>query len=72
MHICDPSIQEVEEEEVLVQGQPGLQREALFWAGGGAGERGSKQNTKSSLKPMLGKPRPQMPSPAPSSHPNTQ
>lgn len=35
MHICDPSIQEVEEEEVLVQGQPGLQREALFWAGGG-------------------------------------
>lgn len=71
MHICHPSIQEVEAEEVLVQGQPGLQREALFRAGRGV-EEGSKQNTKSSLKPMLGKPRPQMPSPAPSSHPNTQ
>lgn len=34
MHICDPSIQEVEA-EVLVQGQPGLQREALFRAGVG-------------------------------------
>lgn len=43
MHICDPSIQEVEaEEEVLVQSQPGLQREALFGGGGEASKQINK------------------------------
>lgn len=42
MHICHPSIQEVEAEEVLVQGQPGLQREALFQAGRGLRREANK------------------------------